>query len=174
MVSKQCRLLFLSLFLGVLAQPAIALQEDRSQPIRIQADSVERSERNGTTIYSGSVVMTQGSMRIEADRIEIQTINDEVSEIIATGVPAHFQQQPEEGEDLLHAKAETIHYYVSGEKIELLVGASLVQEGSTLQGNRIDYFLEEERVLAVGDTSTENNSGGRVEVILPPKQSESE
>lgn len=45
-----------------------ALPEDRSQSIRITADSAVRDERAGETRYEGSVELTQGSLRILADR----------------------------------------------------------------------------------------------------------
>ena len=40
------------------------LPDDRDQPIHITADQALRDEKQGKTVYSGNVHMTQGSLKI--------------------------------------------------------------------------------------------------------------
>ena len=74
---------------------AIALPDDRDQPIRIEADEALRDEKQGFTRYEGHVRMDQGSLHIEADQITIYHDDKEADRILATGSPARLQQQPE-------------------------------------------------------------------------------
>jgi lipopolysaccharide export system protein LptA len=52
---------------------AQALPDDRQQPITIESDSAERNEQSGLTQYLGNVVIRQGSVLIDADRVTITT-----------------------------------------------------------------------------------------------------
>ena len=63
---------WLSAWLLIVAACASALDSDREQPIQIEADEAVRDEMVGETRYEGNVVLTQGSLRITADRIAIR------------------------------------------------------------------------------------------------------
>ena len=54
-----------------IASAAWPLDSDREQPIQITADSAIRDEIAGETRYEGNVVLTQGSLKITADRLSI-------------------------------------------------------------------------------------------------------
>ena len=102
------------LTLGLLAgQSVLALSSDRHQSIIIHSDSAERDETKGTTTYSGNVVMQQGSMRIEADEVVIVNDKSKVTQIVATGKPARYQQQPEQvSVESVHSDMQIVqHFY---------------------------------------------------------------
>ncbi|MBA1331005.1 LptA protein, partial [Candidatus Endoriftia persephone str. Guaymas] len=61
----------LLLLLLLLPLQARALSGDREQPIYLEADSVEIDEASGVSVYIGNVVVSQGSMRLEADKMWI-------------------------------------------------------------------------------------------------------
>ena len=89
---------YLTALLLLLTLPAglvQALPDDRDQPIHISADKALRDEKQGFTVYSGNVQMAQGSMRLEADKLTIYHVTDEVDKVVAEGRPAKMQQQPE-------------------------------------------------------------------------------
>ena len=48
-----------------------ALPSDANQPIKLLADKATYSERTGVTSYSGSVIITQGSLKLTADNITV-------------------------------------------------------------------------------------------------------
>ena len=170
---------FLSLLSVALlfCQAAWALTSDRQQPIRIQADSAERSEKNGTTIYQGSVAIMQGSLKLDADQVIIYSKGDKVSHIIASGEPAHFEQQPNEDDPIIHAKGKTIMYHLDLDRIRLQGGASLVRAGSRVMGEQIDYYIGEEVVKAQGasdENSDQNQAQERIEVVILPSKKAAE
>ena len=71
------------LFLLMCSAVAPALESDRSQPIRIQADAAMVDEKKGASIYQGDVIITQGTLEVTADEVEIYTADNEVIQIIA-------------------------------------------------------------------------------------------
>ena len=158
--------LLIGLLSFVIPAVALALPGDRDKPIQIDADAAERSEKTGVTSYIGSVELTQGSLNILADRIDIYTINAEVDHAIATGQRAYFTQQQSIDKEPIKAWALTIKYSLSNEIINLLGDARIEQNGSIVSSPEIDYYTDQELVKAKGDTQ-----GGkdRVHVTLPPQ-----
>ena len=76
-----------------------ALDSDRKQPIEITADSVELNEGEGFSTYSGSVIIVQGSMTIEASSVKVTFNDDGIQTMLATEGPydglAYMRQQSE-------------------------------------------------------------------------------
>ena len=150
--------------MALLASLAQALPDDREQPIHISADQAVRDEKQGTTVYSGNVIMAQGSLQIEADRITIYRVVEEADKIVAEGRPAHLQQQPEPGKALMHARAGVIEYYKAEDRVHMRENARIEQDGAIVRGNTIDYFIEEQLVKA---DSISDQADNRVEVVIP-------
>jgi len=146
-----------------------ALPDDRDQPIYISSDRAERDERKGTTVYTGDVEIDQGSLHISAASVTIRESGDSVNEILATGDPAKMRQKPAEDREPVYARARSIQYDVTGEVLTLIDDASVTQEGTTVTGDRIVYYITEERVKASGGG---NAAGGkeRVKVVIPPRR----
>ena len=55
----------------ILSAAAVALPDDREKTISIESDSAERNEKTGLTVYQGNVIISQGSILIEADKITL-------------------------------------------------------------------------------------------------------
>jgi lipopolysaccharide export system protein LptA len=147
------------------AATAQALPEDRAQPVRISADSAV--QENTTVTYRGSVVVTQGSLRVEADQVVVHHAGGKVQRIVATGKPARFQQQPEANGGLVKATAATLIYHQGENRFELLQDAFVERDGSSVKGNRIEYLPTTQTVRAQGTVDAQT---GRVEMVLPPEQ----
>ena len=141
-----------------------ALPEDRLQPVNIEADRAELSHTAGRTVYEGNVKLSQGSLRINADRLVITLQNGTVSELTANGSQAVLEQLISADKPPLNARADTIVYRV-GDELLLLTGNALVVQGeSTIASNRIEYLI---------------NSGGikadeRVRLTLPTQPTATE
>ena len=156
--------LLLAMLFAAFSGSALALPDDREQPIRITADQALRDEKQGFTEYTGNVRMDQGSLHIEADKITIYHVEEEADKIVAEGAPAHMQQQPEVGKGLMHARANIIEYYKAEDRVHLRDNAQVEQDGSTVAGDTIDYFITEQLVRA---DSNQAESSSRVEVVIP-------
>lgn len=144
-----------------------ALPEDRDEPMRITADKAERDDINGVTIYSGNVVLIQGSLRLESEKLTIYYVDEEPSKIIAEGHPAKMQQRPEVEKEIVYARATVITYYKSEERVHLQTDGHVEQDGSVVNGDSIDYFIEKQLTKAESNKSRE---GDQVVVVIPPSQ----
>jgi lipopolysaccharide export system protein LptA len=163
----------LSLFICHQASAAnLNTSDNRSAPIAIEADSAEQDEKNGVTIYRGNVSIEQGDLTIKADTVTIQssiqtdaTASRNISHIIANGKPARFTQQLANEPNPINAEGNTIRYAIKEGIILLEDNASIDQVGSKVTGEKIEYFIREERVKAQADP---NNKNTRVHTIINP------
>lgn len=151
--------------LSVVSLTATALPDDVNQPTKIKADSASRNDQKGITIYSGNVIIEQGSLEITADRVLIHDDSEGITRIVSIGTPATMSQLPEPGAERIHAEANTIEYFPKSERLHLKMQALLKQEGSEVRSNSIDYFLSTRQVRANGGADTSS----RVEMVIPAK-----
>ncbi|WP_323815762.1 lipopolysaccharide transport periplasmic protein LptA [Cellvibrio sp. NN19] len=146
-----------------------ALPDDRNEVIRGSADNLTVDQKNGVATYTGSVTISQGSLKISADSIVIHTNPDSsVEKMIATGSPARFQQQPDHDQGIVTAAAKQITYTPNNEHLILIEDASVEQNGAVMSGPHIDYDLLKEVMKAAGTKST-TGQGQRIEIVIPPK-----
>ena len=159
---------------GLFSPWSVALPSDNEQAIHIKANSAIHDDRKGVTVYTGDVIISQGSLMIKADIVIIhKNKNNEIDRIVSTGKPAHLQQQPDTDEDIVHARGEKIRYFLDRELVQLIGNASLVQEGSTVISEQIDYYIKEQKVKAQGspkDPEQGEKPSKRVEVVIPPRK----
>lgn len=154
-----------TLLLGSLgAKAVLALPDDRLQAIEITAERAYRDEKAGFTVYSGQVILEQGSLHIEADKVTIFHDREAADRIIAIGKPARLRQQPEPDKGFVTASAGRIVYVKSRERITLLEAAVIEQDGAVVSGESIDYYMAEQRVLA--DAGAQGDDA-RVQVFIP-------
>ena len=148
-----------------------ALESDQEQPIRIQADAAIVDETSGSSVYKGNVIITQGTLEVTANEVEIFTADSEVIQIIAktekgSEVLAHYQQQINEAMDMVVADAKKITYLVQEERLHLSGDARLQQVQDVFTGQLLYYDLGRGIVNL-------NSSGGsdRVNMTITPKKS---
>ncbi|WP_372693781.1 lipopolysaccharide transport periplasmic protein LptA [Immundisolibacter sp.] len=149
-----------------IAPTTIALESDRKQPIYIDADRVELDEAKGLNTYSGSVVVVQGTMQINADRLVIHTADRKPTRYVATGTPARYKQQPNPDEGDVVGTGNTIEYRVSEKKLYLRGDAHITRQGDVFQGDRLVYDTARDLVSGSG------GQGGRIRMIIQPQDSE--
>ena len=163
------RLLAVASLAGLAAAgTAWGLSSDKSQPINVQADHGDfradsADSSSGTGIYTGHVVITQGSIVITGDKAKIQVINNELRSADVTGSPSSFQQQPDQG-DLIHGVAAEVTYDASRNDVNLITQARLEQGLRLMTADHIHYNTNTQRMVAKS-----GDDGDRVHVTLPPK-----
>ena len=146
-----------------LASAVMALDSDRRQPIYIDADRVEIDEGKGLNTYTGSVVVVQGSMQINADKLVIHTADRKPTRYVATGTPARYKQQPNPDEGDVVGTAKTIEYRVSEKKLYLRTDAQITRQGDVFQGDQLVYDTARDLVTGSG------GEGGRIRMIIQPQ-----
>ena len=165
---RRVRILCLALLASV-AVPAAAQSGDANQPIRIQANAATLDDRKNVAVYTGNVIITQGSMRLTGSRVTLTLDNaGEVQKLVSTGSPATFRQTPAGGKQV-DARALTIEYHADTERVVLIEQAFLEQAGNTFQGQRVTYDIQRQVVDAGRATAADGESGERVEIIIQPR-----
>ena len=153
-------------FLLCISSLVQALPEDALQPIHITADNATRNDKTGITIYSGDVILTQGSMKITGQSLELRQTQKAVTSIIAKGSLAQFQQRPAVNKEITYAYGKTLDYNIRTEELEITEQAKVSQGTDSFSGNRIIYDMKKSTVNAFGDNSSK---GERVQMIIQPK-----
>lgn len=151
----------LLLLLVLAAPPVAALQSDRNQPIHIQADRVLVDEARKVSTYEGNVELSQGTLRVTAERVEIVRSSNGVERLVATGAPVTFRQRPDNSDEDIHGQAHRVEYTAANALVELIGDARLSQGQDEFSGPRISYESDQNRVRASGE--------GRVHAIIHPQ-----
>lgn len=146
------------------SSPIWALNSDKLQAVEIEADNFSLDDAKETTVYSGNVVITQGSLEIMADHVTIYGASGITDKIIAIGKPVKFKQQPEGGQGLIRGEANRFEYLVSKDTLILINKATLWQNGNTFSSDRITYDSKRSIVKA-GDKKPGSK---RVKITLQP------
>ena len=166
---RRVRILCLALLASV-AAPAAAQSGDANQPIRIQANAATLDDRKNVAVYTGNVIITQGSMRLTGSRVTLTLDNaGEVQKLVSTGSPATFRQTPAGGKQV-DARALTIEYHADTERVVLIDQAFLEQAGNTFQGQRVTYDIQRQVVDAGRAAAGDGESSERVEIIIQPRK----
>ena len=160
-------LFFLANF--VLIPVVFALEGDKNQPISIESNSGFYDDKKGLSIYKGEVIIIQGSMRLEADKLVVYLENREIQKMVATGAPVKFKQAPEEGKEEVHGNSLIAEYYPESKLLIMMQEAVIWQGENSTASERIEYNRISE-VLKAGDGKSANK---RVRVILQPKSGKS-
>ncbi len=149
MSDKLLALLLISL-LVTLPHRGIALPGDNQQPINVKAERATQRTLDGgeKTEYFGNVVMTQGSLLLNAEHVVIHSVNRKVTQIVATGGPARLQQQSNPDNPPVKARANTIDYQLNTEMVTLTDDAHIDQPDASFSGNHLKYNVATEEVIA--------------------------
>jgi lipopolysaccharide export system protein LptA len=148
----------------VISSTAQSLPDDRKQAINLSSDRAIYENNQG--VYVGNVSMSQGSLKIRADKLTIIESDRKVEKVVAEGSPAYFEQQPRAEEGVVIASAQRIEYSLAQEEILLEKNASITHQGSKISGDRVVYSGRKQMVVADGGTTEKEN---RVKMTLQPQ-----
>lgn len=172
MMKRLTCIVLLGLF--YIAGPALAERADRDKPITLEADKVTIDDIKRVQILEGNVILTQGTLMIQSDKIVVTEDQYGFQRGTAFGGPkglARFRQKREGSEDWIEGEAERIEYDTRTEVAELFHRAWVKSGEDQLRGEYIWYDAISERYLAsAGESSLKQPS--RVRAIIQPKNKE--
>lgn len=146
--------------------PAFALKTDRDQPIKVTAGNATYDDNKGLAIYSGGVVITQGTTKLTGDKLHIYRSGEDLSRIVTFGTEderAMYTEIPTEGEKRIHAYANTITYDLSTQLVSLDGQAEITQQDDKFSSDLITYNLESRVVKGSENVTVEINPKNRQE-----------
>jgi lipopolysaccharide export system protein LptA len=161
------RLFIFSVFVSINAQadPGKSNLPDEQQPVNILADRLEVDETKGKSIYSGQVVITQGSMTLTGDRVVVMHPNSQVQTIQSTGKPSTFKRFNPTEQAWLQGHANQIDYHAVNKTVLLQGNAQVEQPGDhIITGPELFYDMAQQSLKAQS-TATEKQ---RISVTINP------
>lgn len=154
------------LMIALASQSAYALKDDAEQPLNIISKEQIADFESNKAIFIKDVVATQGSMELHADKAELsRNSNGELQEVKAYGKPATFKQKQDDGK-LVHSQSSIIQYLPDKNLLILIGRATIWQDNSHVDGERIEYNTVTRQLKA----SNENSQGGRVQSTFLPQE----
>ncbi len=176
-------MLFRSLFLlGVIwltlpVGSALAEKADRQQPLHIQADTLRGDGTKKVQVFKTSVIVTQGTMVIRGEKMEISEDSQGYKSVVLTAEPggrAFYRQKREGVDEFIEGEAEVIFYDQRTDTVRFTRRAELRQfRGETLaaqiSGDRITYDSVADTFAADSDASGAAARKGRIKMMFVPK-----
>lgn len=153
---------------------SIALSTDKDQDIEIESNSAYLDDTKNVSIYTGNVIVIQGSMRITGDKMTIYyTDTNELDKIIVEGKPATFRQLPDNSTVHDEAEALVMEYYESRNLIVLNDKARVKQGDRRLIADHVEYDTTLSQVRANSNESAAGTGEAdtRVKLIIPAQKS---
>ena len=152
----------------LLASPAHAEKADRDKPVNLEADTVTLDDIRKVSVYQGNVVLSQGTLQLRADRMQVTQNADGVDKISATGRPVAFRQKTDGRDEYIDGFADRIEYDNVNGQLELIGQARLRRGTDELRGAQISYNANTEFYKVVGQPNAQTPSG-RVRAVIRPK-----
>jgi lipopolysaccharide export system protein LptA len=145
-----------------------AEKADRDKPIEIEADTMTVDDAKSTSIYTGDVILTQGTLLIRADELIVRQDKQGFQHSTSLGNPTTFKQKMEGSNEYIQGKALRIEYDGHMDKIHLYKKAEVKRGKDIVIGDYITYDANAEVAQAMS-SKTENGKKGRTKAIIKPK-----
>ena len=145
-----------------------AEKADRDKPIEIEADTMTVDDAKSTSIYTGDVILTQGTLLIRADELIVRQDKQGFQHSTSLGNPTTFKQKMEGSNEYIQGKALRIDYDGHMDKIHLYKKAEVKRGKDIVVGDYITYDANAEVAQAMS-SKTENGKKGRTKAIIKPK-----
>jgi len=170
--------LLTALLLTTGSAAAWAEKADRSRPMTLESDQpCTVSLLRQTSVCSGNVVISQGTLQIRADRLELRETPEGYQMAVATGTaakPATYRQKRDGGDETVEGQAQRIDYdsragtlrFEGAAVVRRLRGSSVADE---IQGQQIVWDSTAESFNVRGGAATASNPGGRVRAVIIPR-----
>ncbi len=178
---------FLTLLLAAAALAASpwahAEKADREKPMNVEADDLRHDDLKQTSVFTGKVVATKGSIVVRGARLEVRQDPEGYQHALVTAEPgkrAFWRQKREGADEYLEGEAETIDYDGKGDRVKFIGRAEMRRyRGTTLadetQGSLITYenttdvFTVNGAPMGQRPAGAAPGAGGRVRAVLAPR-----
>ncbi len=167
--------------LALLTAPARAERADRLQPMVVESDgrqaaSVDLSRK--VTVLSGNVTITQGSLLIRAEKVEVREESPGRFVAQAKGTqtqPTRFHQRRDRPEEVIEAEADRVEYDSSAERVRFVGDAKLrILRAGVVSDEAnaavITYDQKADTLVFEGGAPTSTApQGGRARLVFTPR-----
>ena len=158
--------------------PVQAEKADRSKAMTLESDQpCTVNLQKQTSVCSGNVVISQGTLLIRADRLELRETPEgyQLAQAVGSaGKLASYRQKRDGLDELVEGQAQRIDYdsrtgtlrFDGQAQVRRLQGAAVADE---IQGGLIIWDSVAETFNVRGGAATAANPGGRVRAVIAPR-----
>lgn len=167
----------LPLLIALIALPSQAEKADRTKPLVLTADKQGQIDSvNQRTELLGNVVITQGTLVLRAEKVDVRETRDGYHQAYANGAagqPVSFRQGRDVPGEAIEGTADQLEYDTKSETVRFLGNAKVRRtRGATVAeevtGAVIVYNSRTE-VFTLEGGSASPNPNGRTRIVLMPK-----
>jgi len=171
--------LLAALLLSTGGAAAWAEKADRTRPMTLESDQpCTVSLLKQTSTCSGNVVISQGTLQIRADKLELRETPEgyQMAQAIGSSAkPATYRQKRDGVDEHVEGSAQRIEYdgragtlrFIGKAEVRRLRGTVPADE---ILGDTIVWDSTAEQFSVQGGSGTGNNPGGRVRAVLSPRE----
>ncbi len=156
-----------------------AEKADRDKPMNVEADALRYEELKQTSLWTGRVILTKGTIVIRGDRLETREDAQGHQFGLVSAEPgklAFFRQKREGLDEFIEGEGETIEYDGAADTVKLLNNAQLRRyRGAALSDEftgHVIHYNNSTEVFTIDGAPAKPGSGtpaGRVRAMLTPK-----
>jgi lipopolysaccharide export system protein LptA len=141
------------------SQTPRAGKDDRTQPVTVDADKMERFGKEALVVFTGNVVARQNNSVQYAERMEVylDEAGDKILRTVSTGSVRIITR------DCRTGTARRAEYYDLEQRVVLIGNARVWQEDNVVSGDTITIFLSQDRSVVQGGKDE------RVKAVFYPK-----
>ncbi|AUH50210.1 lipopolysaccharide transport periplasmic protein LptA [Chromobacterium sp. ATCC 53434] len=172
---NKSRIALASLLLAASAL-AQAEQADRNKPLEITSDNgCTMDQIKGVSVCTGNVVVVQGTLRLNADKVVATQDKQGNQTLQATGRIVTFRQKMDNNGGWVEGQSSKLDYNSAAHSAVLTGNARVKRNGDLAIGTVITYDTQNETYQVLGGGSgAAAGKGGRTTVILQPKNTASQ
>ncbi|MDP1557984.1 MAG: lipopolysaccharide transport periplasmic protein LptA [Nitrosomonas sp.] len=171
------RLLTVVLLSGILLTGnVLAERADRDKPIHLEADratveDVNRKDGSRISIFTGNVILTQGTLIIRAEKVVMKEDENGFRYATALGDLVSFRQKRDGLDEYIEGWSERVEFDNKTDELELFRKAHLKRGQDEVRGDYISYNMSSEffQVKGSNDRGVESGPDSRVRVVIQPK-----
>jgi lipopolysaccharide export system protein LptA len=164
----------------LLPSAVLAEKADRDKPMNVEADDLRHDDLKQTSVFTGKVVATKGTIVIRGGRLEVRQDPEgfQYGLVIAEPGKRAFWRQKREGVDeFLEGEGDTIEYDGKADRVKFIGRAELRRYRGTVladetQGSLITYENTTDVFTVNGAPLGQRqgaNASGRVRAVLSPR-----
>lgn len=158
---------------------ASAENADRNKPMNVEADTFRYDDLKQTSVFSGRVVLTKGTILIRGARIDVRQDPQGYQFGLVTAEPgklAFFRQKREGLDEFIEGEAESIEYDGRADAVKLVNNAQLRRfRAATLSdefSGGVIFYNNTSNLLNIDGAPAKAGGGapaGRIRAMLTPK-----
>ncbi len=182
-MKKRFTSLLLLVVLALTSIGALAEKADNNKPMNIEADALRYDDLNQTSVFTGNVVVTKGTIIVRGARVDVRQDPEGYQYATVTAAPgklAFYRQKREGVDEYIEGESQTIEYdgktdivkFIRQAVLRRYTGATLTDEttGALITyNNATDVFTVDGAVTNPAGGVAGGGAHTRVRAMLSPK-----